>query len=139
MPRWAFALVLASSWGCGGSLDGAVRTLAVTHISEWEPTERFLECERDEVQIEAMPALVVWSGQRRYWFRAALPVDSLIDPETGNLLALPPALPDYFIASCGSAARVCYWHEVLLTCSGERCEVIADNWADEGMLDCSAY
>lgn len=136
---FAITLLILSSWGCGSGLEGSLRSLAVAHRSEWTPHERFLACEPGEVRVEALPGEPTHRSRWSYWVHAMSLERAVIDPETGDLISLPPDHPDYFVANCGRPEGWCYWHEVLLACEAERCEVVADNSADEGMVDCFGY
>ncbi len=131
-------LVLLLTVGCGGALEGAMRSAALAHRSTLSPERRFLGCEADDIEVEAQSAMQVWTRPQGWWHLPP-PDGAVTDPETGDLVSLPLDLPTYYVASCRDPIRHCYWPEVLLGCEAERCEVIADNDENAGMLDCPAY
>ncbi len=134
----AIMLALLTSAGCGGGLEGSLRSMAVAHRSEWRPDERFLECEPGEVRVEALPREPTRRSRWSYWAREMRLDRAVIDPDTGDVVSLLPDFPDYFVANCGRPEH-CYWREVLIACEAQRCEVVADNSAEEGMVECFGY
>ena len=127
--------VLLLTPGCGATFGAQVRPPALARRFEDRPV---LACNGSDVLVVPLTAEEIWSGTRRT--RAfPLPVGAVTDLETGDLISLPPAPPRYFVVAC-IVDHLCWRPEVLVACDDSgTCTALADNAAEEGLIDCPTY
>jgi hypothetical protein len=120
--------------GCGASLETRLRDMVANRVGPYG--DRLFDCEASALRVERASAEEIWLGSGNRWWRP--PAGATIDPETGEVIALPADLPAYYVIHCEPEVA-CYQGYVLVACDELDCFVAGDNGAEIGMVDCAYY